>query len=444
MKRVLVMGAGLVAKPLVRYLLDQEGTEVIVASRTVSKAEALVGTAGNGKALRFVIDDRRALFELVAQSDLAISLLPAAHHPDVAQACLSHRKHMVTTSYVSPKMQALDGPARQAGVILLNETGLDPGIDHMSAMKIIDDERAKGARIRAFRSYCGGLPAPEANTNPWGYKFSWSPRGVVLAAKNKASYLKDGVEIHVPAQDLFADVHNLQVDDIGTLEAYPNRDSLGYIQPYNLEGISTMYRGTFRYPGSCSLWHGIVKLGLLDERELDSLEGLTYAGWMRNVIGCREGEDLPGALAARLQFQPDSEEIRRISWLGLFEEESIPLETGSNLDILCHRLLEKLTYEPRERDMIVMRHVFEFEGTGGAEPAYRITSTLVDFGEPGGDSSMSRTVGLPAAIAAKLVLEGEIRETGVHIPVKPSIYNPILNTLADLGIRFIETKEKTT
>ena len=268
MKKVLVLGAGLVCRPLVRYLLEQCGFQVTVASRTVSKADALVGGHPSGRTVALLTEDLGKLEALVRDHDLAISLLPAPQHPLVAELCVRHKKHMVTTSYISPKMKTFDGPARDAGVTLLNEIGVDPGIDHMSAMRIIHDVEKRGGTVVSFRSYCGGLPAPEANDNPWGYKFSWSPRGVCTAGKNAAKWLENSKIKEIPGPELFLNDHPVPVEGVpghAELEGYPNRDSLSYIDVYGLTNMETMFRGTLRYPGWSACLKKIVDIGFLDE-----------------------------------------------------------------------------------------------------------------------------------------------------------------------------------
>ncbi|MFQ6090937.1 MAG: saccharopine dehydrogenase C-terminal domain-containing protein [Candidatus Bipolaricaulia bacterium] len=435
MKRVLVLGAGLVAGPLVRYLLDQ-GYKVRVASRTLSKAEALIGDHPQGEARRLDVTDTATLDKLVEEADLAISLLPYVHHVTVAQLCIKHRKNMVTTSYIGEAMRALDQEVKEAGIIILNEIGLDPGIDHMEAMRIIDGVHDKGGKIASFYSYCGGLPAPEANTNPFGYKFSWSPRGVVLAAKNSARYLKDGEEISIPGEELFDHYWTVKIEGLGEFEAYPNRDSIPYIETYGIPEAETMYRGTLRNPGWCATWKRFVELGLLDEEEQD-LRGLTWAGFMRRLIGGRSG-DLKSELAAHLGIEEGSDVMKKFEWLGLLSEEPLPLERGSALDLLAAKLLEKLQYEEGERDMIVLQHEFVARYPDRRE---KIISTLIDFGIPGEETSMARTVGLPAAIGAKLILQGEIGLKGVQVPVVPEIYRPVLAELEEQGIEFQERRE---
>jgi saccharopine dehydrogenase (NADP+, L-glutamate forming) len=436
MSRILVLGAGLVARPLVQYLLDQPDFQVTVASRTVEKARALIGDRPNGRALAFDIErEPERLDDLVAQADLAVSMLPYIHHLQVAHACLRHRRHLVTTSYVKDEMRALDSAARQAGVLFLNEIGLDPGIDHMSAMRIIDRVHADGGRVVSFRSYCGGLPAPEANTNPFGYKFSWSPRGVLLAGRNDARYLEDGQVVEIPNRRLFATRHTVPVEGVGDLEAYPNRDSLPYIQLYGIPEARTMYRGTLRYPGWCETWQKFVELGLLDLTEREDLAGMTYRQLLAHLIGRPETSDLRRDLAVHLNIPVDSPILDRFEWLGLFRDDPLPPER-TILDVLAVRMQEKLQYAPGERDMVVLLHDFVAEYPDRRE---RIRSWLVDFGIPHGDTAMARTVGLPAAIATRLILQGVIRLTGVHIPVLPEIYRPVLAELEERGIRVQET-----
>ena len=437
MKHVLVLGAGLVARPLVRYLLER-GYVVTVATRTVAKAEKILDGHPKGKPIQLNLDDEAGLESLVGDCDLAVSLVPYAYHVRVARFCIAHRKDMVTTSYVSPETQALDDEARAAGVTVLNEIGLDPGIDHMSAMRIIDGVREKGGTITAFRSYCGGLPAPEANDNPFGYKFSWSPRGVLLAGRNSARYLLNGRRVEIPSKRLFRDMHVLAVDDGGDFEAYPNRDSLSYIGVYGLEGIATMFRGTLRNMGWCDSMYNYRRLGLLDLEEVDAT-GMTYADLVRRLAGAGPSDDPAAVAAAKLGIPRASFPIRNLEWLGMTSDRPLPSGKVSPLDALGTLMNEKLAYRPGERDMIVLVHQFEARYPEGRRE--RIVSQLVDYGIPGGASSMSRTVALPAAIAVRRILEGEIAMKGVLRPVHAGIYEPVLGELAELGIECRETTE---
>ena len=438
MKKVLILGAGLVAKPLVRYLLDQPEFEVIVATRTVSKAIKLIDNHPKGTAKTLNLKNQEGLRDEVKEADLVISMVPYAFHTLVARFCIEFKKQMVTTSYVSDEMKALDGDAKNAGIIILNEIGLDPGIDHMEAMRIIHEVEDKGGEITGFTSYCGGLPAPEANTNPFGYKFSWSPIGVLLAGKNAARYIKDGEVVNIASADLFDNYVIWPIEGLGDFEAYPNRDSVPYVDLYGIQSTKTMLRGTLRNIGWCSTLKKIADIGLLDKEERD-WTGYTYEGLMRSLMDNPDEPALRKALAAHLDLDEGSEVLDRFEWLGLMSDAPVPVDKGGAIDILAARMIEKMSFEEGERDMIILQHTFEAAYPEGRRE--RITSTLIDYGIPHGDSAMARTVGLPPAIGTKLILEGEIKKSGVYIPVEPDIYIPILQELKGLDIQFTEKKE---
>ncbi len=435
MHKVLILGAGLVAGPMVRYLMDQENFEVTVASRTVSKARTLVGDHAQGKALALDVQDDAALQALVQDADLVVSLLPYIYHLKVAKQCLEHKKHLVTTSYVKPEMQALDAAARESGLIFLNEIGVDPGIDHMSAKRVIDDVHAKGGKVSTFVSYCGGLPAPEANTNPFGYKFSWSPRGVVMAGNNPAHYLWDGQEIKIPGEELFDNYWPVEIPGLGAFEGYPNRDSMPYTELYGIEPTQTMFRGTLRYPGWCATLKKLSELGLFDDKVRDDLTNMTFSELTAELTDAQSGSDLKAALAAKLNLEEDSFVISNMSWLGLFNDDPLPATANSLIEVLADRMLALMPYEAGERDMLVLYDVFYATFPDRTE---RTTSTLIDYGIPHGDSAMARLVSMPAAIAVKMILTGKITATGVHVPVIPEIYNPVLDELEEHGIKCVE------
>jgi len=439
MKKVLILGAGLVARPLVRYLLEQAEFEVEVASRTVSKAVRLINGHPNGEARELNLKNEEGLRDEISKADLVISMVPYSFHPKVAQYCIDYKKHMVTTSYVSEAMKNLDAQAKRAEIIILNELGLDPGIDHMEAMRIIHEVGEKGGEITSFTSYCGGLPAPEANTNPFGYKFSWSPIGVLLAGKNSARFFKDGKEIFVQPENLFANYELIDIEGLGEFEGYPNRDSIPYIELYGIQSTDTMLRGTLRNKGWCSTMKKIGELGLLEEKEED-WTGMTYKDFLYRLMSKPSEDNLKKDLCSYLNIDEDSDIIGRFEWLSLLSDDPLPVEKGSPLDILGAKMLEKLQYEEGERDMIILQHSFIASYNGKKQE--KITSSLVDFGIPHGDSSMARTVGLPAAIGTRLILEGKINQTGVHIPIRPEIYKPILEELKGLKIAFKEKREE--
>ena len=438
MKKVLILGAGLVARPLVRYLLDQPDLQVEVASRTVSKAEKLIDGHPRGVAKELNLKSEEALKKEVAGADLVISMVPYAFHPKVAELCIAYKKHMVTTSYVSEAMKKLDPDARKAGILILNELGLDPGIDHMEAMRVIHEIHDKGGKLDGFISFCGGLPALETNNNPFGYKFSWSPTGVLLAGKNSAQYLEKGKEVFIPAEKLFESYALRTIEGLGVFEGYPNRNSLPYIQLYGVPETKTMLRGTLRFLGWCETIRVMVRLNVLDQEERD-WTGLTFADLLRKQLGTR-AKDLKKAVSEKLGIPSGLAILRRLEWLGLFSDEPLPVQKGSALDNISARMTSKLSYLPGERDMIVLQH--EFFASYPKAGKEKIASTMIDYGIPGGDSSMSRTVGLPPAIGTKLILDGKIRMTGVHIPVSPEIYLPILAELKTLNITFKERREK--
>ncbi len=434
MKKVLVLGAGLVVKPLVVYLLDH-GFGVTLASRTVSKAVSMIDGHPNGVALEWTVDKTEELRKLVSEHDLSVSLLPYQYHVQVAKVCLEFNKHLVTTSYISDAMKELDGQAREKGLVFLNEAGLDPGIDHMSAMKIIHDVQAKGGKIKSFRSTTGALQAFEANNNPFGYKFSWAPRGVLMASKNPSKWLENGQIREYPGEELFENYTLQNVPGVGAFENYPNRNSVPYKEIYGLADATTVYRGTFRMTGWCETMRKVVALDWLNEKPLEGFNGKTYADVTRHLVGASADEDLPAATAKFLNMDPYATVIKRLGWLGLFEDRELPTDVDNPLDYMNVLTLEKMSLGSDERDMIVMHHEFTAQFADRTE---KITSTLLDFGIVGADTSIARTVSLPAAIAVRMILEGKIDFPGVHVPVQPEIYNPILDELSNIGINFKE------
>lgn len=435
MKNVLILGAGLVSRPIVRYLLERTDRGIVVASRTVSKAKALIGGHPRGRAVAVNVEDDARVEALVKEAEVVVSLVPYTHHVRVAKMAIRHKAHVVTTSYVSPAMRELDKPARKAGVTILNEIGLDPGIDHMSAMQVIHRIQGSGGTVTHFSSCCGGLPAPEANTNPWGYKFSWSPRGVILAGRNPARFLRDGKVVEIPGPKLFANRWPYGVEGTGVFVIYPNRDSLPYVETYGLQGIRNMFRGTIRYPGWCETLKAIADLGLLDLEERSWPSGTTYASFLASFLKKGAGS-LAERVAGKIGVRPDDPIVSRLEWAGLLSDRPIPETKASPLDVLSNRLLKMMAYAPGERDMILLRH--EFVATWPDRPSMRTICVLADYGEPFGDSSMARTVSLPAAIAVRLLLEKRIGMRGVHVPVLPDVYEPVMAELGALGIEFKE------
>ncbi|RIJ48328.1 saccharopine dehydrogenase [Maribellus luteus] len=432
MKKVLLLGAGMVAKPLVDYLLNHQ-IQLTIATRTVEKALKLINGHGNAKAVSWTVDDMQALSLLIADHDLVVSLLPYTYHVAVAKLCVKHQKNMLTTSYVSEKMKALDKAAKEAGIILLNEMGVDPGFDHMTAMRIIDKVRAEGGKVKGFYSLCGALAAPEEADNPFHYKFTWSPRGVIMAGNNSAKYLRNGTVVEVSSNDLFKQPLKIDFPEVGEMEVYPNRDSLSYIDIYGLKNIETMYRGTFRYKNWCEIMDALKKLGMLSY-DRKSFEGKTYKKAMARELDVYPA-NMKEKVAERLNLSINSPAIVAMEWLGLFSDDLVKINEGSTFDLTTDRMLKKMMLPQGARDMVIMLHAFLVENADGSRQV--IKSRLLDFATPE-DTSIARTVGLPAGIAAKMILDGKFSETGVHIPTSKSIYEPVLEELQKLGIAMKE------
>jgi len=433
MNKVLILGAGLVVKPMIEFLLQHNFT-VKVATTTKEKADRMIKGHPNGSSMRWSAEEGDVLEKLVSEHDLTVSFLPYRHHATVARACIKYGKPLVTTSYVQPEMQELDEAARRAGVILLNEVGLDPGIDHMTAMKVIDHIHEKGGRVEEFYSLCGALPAPEAVDNPMKYKFSWSPKGVVLASRNSALYLKKGKRVVIEPINLFKDRFSFEFPGVGELEVYPNRDSISYTDIYKIQEVSTMYRGTLRYKGWCETLDAMKTLKMLDDT-INDYTGMDYAGFLAERARF-DTEDLREKVAMKLGIREDSVAMESFEWLGFFSDEKMECTRTSPFEITAGRMISKMMITGNERDMVVMQHIFLAVWPDGKKEV--IKSSMLDFGTPETNTAVARTVALPASIAVKMILEKKINLTGVYRPVLPEIYNPILDELKTLGIEMKE------
>lgn len=437
MKKVLILGAGMVVRPIVRYLLDHK-IGVTVATRTKSKAEDMIAGHKNGKAVAWTVEDEKTLDKMIKEHDLTVSLLPYLHHVMVAKYCIRNKKNMVTTSYVKPEMKALDAEAKKAGIIILNELGLDPGIDHMSAMRIIDHIHGKKGKVVEFYSFCGALVAPEVEKNPFNYKFTWAPKGVVMAGNNDGNYLRHGKIKYIPTDDLFKKPMKVDFPKVGKLEVYPNRDSLPYVELYKIPETKTIFRGTFRYTKWCQIITAMKQLKLISYDKIN-LKNKSYADLMAERIGEKSSKDIKAKVAKYLKISERSNPIKAFEWLGLFSTEKIGRTEDSPFEVVSDLMIGKMMIQNKERDMVVMQHTFVAEYKGGKREV--IKSRMLDFGTFGvknKDTSIARTVALPAAVGVRMILEGEIKEKGVHIPVLPGIYNPILDALEHMDIRMVE------
>ena len=434
MKRVLVLGTGYVVKPLVDYFIDKCKYEVLVASRDNDHSGLIIAGRPLGKrVLWHATPPYDELEEMVKSVDLVVSMIPPNLHVIIAKACLKHGINMVTTSYISPEMKALDENAKKAGIIILNEIGEDPGIDHMGAMKMINQVNKEGGKIKSFKSYGSGIPSFEHNNNPYGYKFSWSPRGLLTAGQTPAVYIQNGQKIEVSAEKLFENSWLIDVEGLGTFETYPNRDSTNYTKDYGLKDISDFYRGLLRHPGYCNSIQSMKDLNLLSDEESHNLQDVTYKQFTARVIGVNENTDIRLAVSDKLNLKVSSDIIKQLQWLGLFNDKLIPMSKGSNADVLLGLMQEKMSYEEHEKDMIIVHNeaIVEFENR-----IEKRMATMKVEGRPFGHSAMSRAVGLPAAIASRLILEGAIRAKGVLKPITEEIYKPVLVELAENGYKF--------
>jgi saccharopine dehydrogenase-like NADP-dependent oxidoreductase len=398
------------------------------------RADEMIAGNPEGRSIFWTMEDEATLNRLVAENDLTVSLLPYKFHSGVAKVCLKYKKPLVTTSYVQPEMQAMESEVKKAGVIFLNEIGLDPGIDHMSAMKIIDHIHNKGGNVEEFYSICGALPAPEAADNPLRYKFSWSPKGVVMASRNSALYLKNGNRVFIEPINLFRDVFEADFPGIGKLEVYPNRDSISYSDIYGIPEARTMYRGTFRFKGWCETLDLMKSINMLDDDDRD-YSGMTYAGFIGERAGLKT-KKIRAELCNIKGLSKDSTAIIAFDWLGFFDDNDMGYKTTSPFEITSDLMIRKMALGDNERDMVVLQHTFHASYPDGKKE--KIISSMLDFGTPATNTSIARTVALPAAIAVKLILEGKINLAGVYRPVVPQIYAPVLAGLEKLNIKMKE------
>lgn len=438
MSKILIIGAGRSTSSLISYLLRQSGTynwEITVADTNKSLTEEKVRGFANAKAITFDVTNATEREAVIKTNDFVISMLPAFMHADVARDCVKFGKHIATASYVSADMKALDAEAKQKGLLLLNECGLDPGIDHASAMKIIDHLKSLGAEINLFKSYCGGLVAPESNDNPWGYKFSWNPRNVVLAGQGTAQFIDGGELKYIPYSNLFTQIETIEVEGYGKFDAYANRDSISYKEPYGLNNIKTLLRGTLRQVGYCKAWNVFVKLGLTDDsRKIKEANKLTYTQLIDSLLPKVEGTTLE-KLKTFMQNDWDADVLEKLNYLELFDNRKIKLAEGSPAELLQNLLEEKWKLHHGDKDMIVMQHLFEYTLNN---KKHKLTSSLVVIGDDEEHTAMAKTVGLPLAITVKNFLTGKFKLSGVQIPTVKEIYEPLLAELEELGIIFKE------
>lgn len=439
MSRILIIGAGRSSSSLIDYLLSNAkgfNWHITIADANKQAVESKIAKYKDiASAVEFDVHNAALREQLISSADLVVSMLPAFMHGDVAKDCVRLGKHLATASYVSNDMKELDAEAKKKNLLLLNECGLDPGIDHASAMKVIHELHDKGARITGFKSFCGGLVAPESNDNPWGYKFSWNPRNVILAGQGTAQFIEDGQLKFIPYNRIYTQIETIEVDGYGKFDAYANRDSIGYKEPYGLNEAATMLRGTLRFPGYCKAWNVFVKLGLTDDSyKIKNADSLTYTDLLQSFLPKGKGS-VKEKLVEFMGKEMDSEVLSKLEYLELFSNKPIKLNEGSPAELLQNLLEEKWLLKHGDKDMIVMQHLFEYELNGTTK---KMTSSLVVIGDDEVHTAMAKTVGLPLAIAIKNFLTGKFKLYGVQIPIVKEIYEPMLAELETLGITFVE------
>jgi saccharopine dehydrogenase-like NADP-dependent oxidoreductase len=439
MKKILVIGAGRSAVTLIKYLLDNAKANnwfVRVADFLEDSAKQAVANHSSGKAIFFNVTDDMQRESEISDSDIVISMLPTRMHILVAKDCVRLGKNLVTASYVSKEIFALDEKAKNTGIILLNEIGLDPGIDHMSAMQVIDSIKENGGELTSFKSFCGGLVHPDFDNNPWNYKFTWNPRNVVLAGKGTAQYIKHGRYKYIPYHKLFERTEIISVLNAGEFEGYANRDSLSYRKAYGLDKIPTLLRGTLRRKGFCKSWNMFVQLGMTEDTYVvENTEKMTYREFTNLFFPFNNKCTVEKKFCDYLNISVDSDEFKKAKWLGIFIDKKVGIKDATPAKILQKILEEKWSLASQDKDMIVMQHQFEYVQDGELK---KLNSSLLVFGDDPRYTSMAKTVGLPVAIAAKLILNGDINSVGVKIPTTKDIYSPVLKELEENGINFVE------
>lgn len=444
MKNILLLGAGRSASSLIQYLLQHAAAEnwhITIGDINVDHLRDKLAQLDFAKAIVFNVHDEAQRATEVSKADLVISLLPAIFHIEVARECMKQETHLITASYVSPEFRELHEEAKQKNLTILMESGLDPGIDHMSAMAVIQRVQRMGGKITSFKSYTGGLVAPESDNNPWNYKFSWNPRNVVLAGQGTAKYIKNGEYKYIPYHQLFKRTDELYVEGYGHFDGYANRDSLSYREHYGLQDIPTMLRGTLRRIGYCAAWDVFVQLGLTDDSyDLEGVGSMTNRSYLEAFLppAAFAKETTRQRLSRYVGIVPESEIMEKLVWLGLFEDTPLEMQVATPAQVLEKILVGKWKLEPGDKDMIVMQHLFEYELNG---EQHELTSSLVVLGDDEVQTAMAKTVGLPVGILAKLLLQGKIDRRGVVIPIYPDLYEPVLEELKRYGVDFVEEEK---
>ncbi len=442
MKKVLLIGAGRSTYSLINYLKNNSlkyNWDITIADRDISIAKERFQGIEQISIVEFDVNNEKQRKDLILGVDIVISMLPAHMHVDVAKDCIAFKKNMVTASYISNEMKQLEDDAKASGVTIMNEIGVDPGIDHLSAMKVIDNIKDTGGKLLDFETFTGGLVSPESDDNPWNYKFTWNPRNVVLAGQGGAvKFIQEGTYKYIPYHKLFRRTELIEIEGHGMFEGIANRDSLKYRSVYDLDDIQTMFRGTLRKPGFCRAWNAFVQLGATDDSyTIPNSENMTYREFINLFLPYNPTDSVELKFRHYLNIAHDDIVLfDKLAWLDIFKEIPVGIPNASPAKILQSILERKWSLKKDDKDMIVMWHKFVYENDEGNRK--ELQSSMVIKGKDTLDTAMAMTVGLPVGITTKMILEGIIDEPGVHIPIKEQFYNPILNELKTFGIEFIE------
>ncbi len=440
MKRILLIGAGRSTTALIDYLIKNAAENqwlIIIADQNIEHIKALEKHSFI-KTIVFDVNNSEQRRKLISETSIVISMLPASMHFEVAKDCVAYKKHMVTASYISEEMKTLDDESKNAGIILMNEIGVDPGIDHLSANKVLDEIRAQGAIIEGFESFTGGLVAPESDNNPWGYKFTWNPKNVVTAGQGGAvKFIQEGSYKYIPYHKLFRRTEIINIEGYGKFEGIANRDSLKYRSIYNLNEVNTMYRGTLRRPGFARAWDSFVQLGATDDSYIiPNSEDMTYREFINLFLPYNPTDSVELKLKYYLNLAQDEDELfEKLTWLDIFKDIKVGIKNATPAQVLQKILEQKWTLDKTDKDMIVMWHKFTYHLNGELKEK---NSSMVIKGKDNRKTAMAITVGYPVGIATKMILNGSIETPGVHIPIEKEMYEPILKELEEYGVVFKE------
>ncbi|UCH93346.1 MAG: saccharopine dehydrogenase NADP-binding domain-containing protein [Candidatus Aminicenantes bacterium] len=435
MKKVAIIGAGMMSPPIANYFLDICDYQVVMVDQVAAKARDIIGNRPKARAAAINIRDSRDLDPVIKDVDIVVSMVPRPVHIHAARSCLRHGKSMLTASYETPEIKALADEAREKGILILNEMGEDPGIDHLGTMLLLDEVREQGGEVIDVKSYGSGIPSFQHNNNPMGYKFSWDPRTFFVSAQTGAAYYIDGRRVEVPGDRLFEHFWLVDIEGLGTFETYPNKDCKKYLEVFGFSKGISYYRGLLRFPGYCNNMRYLNEIGLFDSKQVENFNNMTYRQFTAFLLGVGSGESLERDMAGFLKLDINADFIHRLEWLGFFDDRPMVVRRGTRQEVLLERMLEKMSYAPHEKDMVIV-HIEVTAEFPGKRQETRLATMVVE-GIPYGDSAMSRAVGFTIAIGTRMVLEGKIKAVGVHIPpTLPGIYKPVLEELAAFGFVF--------